>query len=58
LQEMKNVSKQEYDKLVDLVTEEGGATWKVAKEDVDQLRTDLKNRYEAVVERLQKDTDK
>ena len=52
LHQMKNVTKAEYDKMVDMVTEEGGATWNIAREDVDQLRKDLKERYDAVVKRL------
>lgn len=52
LHEMKKVTKEEYDRLVDLVVTEGGETWNVAKEDLDQLRTDLKTRYDEVKIRL------
>ncbi len=52
LHEMKKVTKEEYDRLVDLVVGESGATWHVAKEDLDQLSNDLKTRYSEVKTRL------
>jgi len=52
LNTMKTVTKAEYDRMVDVVVNEGGETWKVAKADLDQLRTDLKDRYDSVKTRL------
>lgn len=39
LREVKDVTKQEYDRLVDLVVKESGGTWHVAEDDLGQLRT-------------------
>lgn len=52
LQEVKNLTQQEYDRLVDLVVKESGETWDVAEDDLGQLRTDLKTRYDEVKKRL------
>ena len=52
LESMKTVTKAEYDRLVDVVVTEGGETWKIASEDIDQLKTDLKQRYDSVKTRL------
>ncbi len=50
--EVGKLSREQYNTIVDTVVEEGGATWKIAKEDLIQLRNDLKDRYEAVKTRL------
>ncbi len=56
LKEAKDVTKEQYDKLVDLVVDEGGKTIDVAKEDLIQLKDDLKERYDAVRDRLAADS--
>ena len=52
LKEARDLTKEQYDKLVDVVVDEGPKTLDVAKEDVAQLKYDLKERYDAVRARL------
>lgn len=50
--EVGKLTHEQYDKIVDTVVEEGGETWKIAIEDLAQLKGDLKARYNAVKARL------
>jgi gas vesicle protein len=51
--EVGELTKEQYEKIVDLVVDEGSKTIDVTKEDLNQLKTDLKERYDAVKVRLQ-----
>ena len=53
--EIRHVTREQYDRIVDIAVDEGGATWKVATADLTKLKTDLKARYDAVKARLTAD---
>jgi gas vesicle protein len=53
VKEVGDLTKEQYEKIVDLVVDEGSKTIDVTKEDLGQLKSDLKERYNAVKERLQ-----
>jgi len=52
VKEVSDLTKEQYDRIVDVVVDEGGKTVDIAKEDLSQLKNDLKERYDAVKERL------
>ncbi len=52
VKEVRDLTREQYDRIVDIVVDEGGKTVDVAKEDLSQLKSDLKARYDAVKERL------
>ena len=56
--ELTHLTKEQYNRIVDIAVDEGGETWKVATADLVQLKTDLKARYDAVRTRLQTSSSK
>lgn len=52
LRELKDVSREQYDRIVEVVVDEGAATLDVTKTDLAQLKNDLKERFGAIQARL------